>query len=124
MKELVQDDHNADNEWQKDFRVGTFDGVMLDYALRVNGPVDSIAITHTDKLTRHAWWEVADSYDFDPIPEAELPQQEILTQRLFHTIPHVKQIAAYQMVDWIAARAKAPVSVASLGPKPSDKIFR
>lgn len=124
LRTLVDDDHNVNNEWQKDFRVGTFDGVMLDYALRVNGPVDSIAITHTDKLARHAWWEVADSYDFDPIPEPELPQQENLTHRLFHTIPHVKQIAAYQMIDWIAARAKAPVSVGSLGPKPSDKIFK
>jgi adenylosuccinate synthase len=41
-------EHNALNSWQQDFRLGAFDAFATQYALRVIGGVDEIAMTHCD----------------------------------------------------------------------------
>ncbi len=42
--------HNGNAGWQGRFRAGPFDAVAARYALGVAGPVDSLAITHLDRL--------------------------------------------------------------------------
>lgn len=43
------DDYNNFNEWQREFRVGHLDTVLLDYALQAC-PVDSLAVTCMDRM--------------------------------------------------------------------------
>lgn len=50
MKKLVNTDHNGHNLWQGSFRVGYFDAVLANYAISCCGSIDSLAITHLDKL--------------------------------------------------------------------------
>lgn len=47
----VEEVFNINNKWQHNFRVGPLDFVALRYALKVNGKIDSLAVTHLD----YAW---------------------------------------------------------------------
>jgi adenylosuccinate synthase len=49
LRDVLPEQHNRDDGWQGRFRVGPFDLVATRYALSVC-PVDSLAITHADRL--------------------------------------------------------------------------
>lgn len=49
----VHEAHNAFGEWQREFRRGYLDLVLLRYALEVLGGVDEIAVTHMDYIFRN-----------------------------------------------------------------------
>jgi len=62
--------HNATGEWQGVFRQGRFDARAVRYAIDVCGGVDSLAVTHCDRLGD--WFTYADGekgsvFDYDPI---------------------------------------------------------
>ena len=46
----VGDTNNPNNQWQGNFRTGSLDTVLLRYALRILGGVDSIAMTCADQM--------------------------------------------------------------------------
>jgi adenylosuccinate synthase len=49
-------EHNQNNAWQGVVRYGWFDAMLMRYALRVTGGVDSLMVTHMDALSgQHAW---------------------------------------------------------------------
>ncbi len=50
--EYATKDHNQENQWQGEFRLGYFDAVATRYALGVLGGVDGLAITHLDEVPR------------------------------------------------------------------------
>jgi adenylosuccinate synthase len=47
----VEDDHNKYNEWQGNFRVGRFDFAAVKYAIESCRGIDSLAVTHLDKMS-------------------------------------------------------------------------
>ncbi len=50
LKEILPDTQNENNNWQGNFRVGHFDAVSARYALDVIGGIDSLALTHLDRI--------------------------------------------------------------------------
>lgn len=50
LAEIIPDEHNEENEWQGDFRIGWFDLVAARYALEITGAVDGLALTNLDRL--------------------------------------------------------------------------
>lgn len=54
--------HNAQNEWQGEFRLGWFDAVAARYALEVTGRVDTLAITNLDRMRGLTSAKVATRY--------------------------------------------------------------
>jgi adenylosuccinate synthase len=125
VRRAAEDDHNKFGDWQREFRVGWFDAVMLDYALKINGPVDSIAITHTDKLGMLPSWKMCVDYGFGFTPGTDLREQEKVTNLIMQAAqPVYELIGADRVTTWIAERAKAPISVISFGPRSLDKCFK
>jgi adenylosuccinate synthase len=62
----VSEAHNAFGEWQRDFRRGYLDLILLRYALEVVGGVDEIAMTHMDWVFRdEVQWAVTDYKGID-----------------------------------------------------------
>lgn len=59
---LLPEPHNGTNEWQREFRVGHLDMMMLRYAVGVVGGIDSLAVTHLDRLQHLPQWRVAVEY--------------------------------------------------------------
>ncbi len=60
---LMPDRHNGTGRWQGDFRVGHLDLVLARYALSVAGGVDSIALTHMDKIGPESALRVCADYE-------------------------------------------------------------
>ncbi|HET6250027.1 MAG TPA: adenylosuccinate synthetase [Tepidisphaeraceae bacterium] len=50
LKNQLPEPHNADTGWQGAFRVGLFDAVAARYAIKACGGLNSLAITHLDRL--------------------------------------------------------------------------
>jgi adenylosuccinate synthase len=61
-------DHNTTNEWQGRFRFGHMDMLMLKYAMRAAGPVDSLFLTHLDKIPGMMTRYCVSYQDMDAIP--------------------------------------------------------
>lgn len=61
---VLPEPHNGTDGWQGEFRRGWFDTVMSRYALSVSGGVDSLAITHVDRLASLPDLKVGTSYRF------------------------------------------------------------
>ena len=53
----LQDHHNGNNPWQREFRVGYLDFVALRYALNVTGKVDGLVVTNLDRMNAVDEWK-------------------------------------------------------------------
>lgn len=113
------DHYNTTNEWQGSFRTGVFDLVATKYAIKVNGGVDGLVVTHTDKVCPI----VCDAYDeldlFTPI-KGDLDKQQDLTNKLFNCQPHTVELCR-PFLEEISDRLQLPVVIESFGAKSSDK---
>ncbi len=65
LGELIPDDHNCENGWQGDFRIGWFDIVSTKYALDVVSSIDGLAITNLDRLQELDEVKVCTAYEYD-----------------------------------------------------------
>lgn len=64
LSEQMQDDHNMNNPWQREFRVGYLDLLTLRYALSVTGPLDGLVLTNLDRMREMADWLVCGRYQY------------------------------------------------------------
>ncbi|QSQ18876.1 adenylosuccinate synthetase [Pyxidicoccus parkwayensis] len=140
--------HNGAAGWQGRFRVGGFDAVLARYALASCGGVDSLALTHLDRLMDR--WPVCTAYrapsthddvlirgTVDPShvtglrlgPHRDLAHQERLTRALSACTPVREELdlgeqASDRFVSWVEATLGVRVSVTSHGPTARDKRER
>jgi adenylosuccinate synthase len=141
----LQDHHNGNNPWQREFRVGYLDLVALRYALNVTGKIDGLVVTHLDRMDVIEEWRYCNRYkamedpllteDFFqtdergisdikiPADPTNLGRQETLTNLLFKMRPiydiYPKDEAAY--LDLISLALETPVFYTSHGPTALDK---
>ncbi|MFY2558547.1 adenylosuccinate synthetase [Corallococcus terminator] len=148
----VPEPHNTAEGWQGGFRVGAFDAVLGRYALEVCGGVDSLAVTHVDRLTPH--WSVCSAYHAPPGAQdhealvvrdgdgritalrpggaQDLAWQARLTRALARCAPERTTLALGDTTDtrtqrfiaWVETTLGVRVSVTSQGPRARDKRAR
>lgn len=110
MTKVGPDAHNITNPWQGAFRVGHFDVPAAQYALKVVGGVDALAITCIDQMYDFPSWDLCRAYRFASSGDddgllfelnssgdavgiklnptlTDLERQERLTSRLLECIP-------------------------------------
>jgi adenylosuccinate synthase len=132
LAEKLQDSHNGLNDWQKAFRVGWFDFPLLRYALAVNGPVDTMSVTHTDILSKSPEWKMCYAYQdskgtHNNIPfkhSTSLERQQEIGEWLTKIHPRYWTFDARQVVGNICDVAKAPLEIESSGPETEKTEFR
>ena len=143
----LQDSHNGDNPWQRQFRVGYLDFVALRYALRVTGHVDGLVVTNLDRMAAMPEWRVCEAYahpgtppNIDeffavensliraikvPADPTDLARQGELTRRLVEMQPVYssceKDNAAY--LKRISQALGLPVAITSSGPTAREKTM-
>lgn len=134
--------HNAHGLWQGAFRQGHPDAVALEYAVRSNGGIDGLAVTHLDapagRLRLCTSYRLASplaksvqrlpgaaaKYVSGGLPE-DLDRQEIVTRELMRAQPVYEDgpagsadVLAHDL-SWVA---KAPLVLRSYGPGPESKL--
>jgi adenylosuccinate synthase len=143
----VQDYHNENNPWQKQFRVGYLDFVALRYALKVTGQVDELAVTNLDRLDEISAWRYCDAYrlpgnslqaaeffDFQdqqirdiriPHDPTNLSKQETLTRTLMEMQPIYSDCERDKDVylKLISEKLGLPIAMTSHGPTASEKRY-
>jgi len=128
--------HNTDGHWQGAFRAGHLDALALDYAAKVTGGVDAVALTHLDTARRLAGrLRICRGYRLngrgvtriEPGPARDLAYQESLSQALLSARPVYDPddgLAAEDWPDAVAEILDAPVTIRSHGPAVTDKTTR
>ena len=121
---VLPDDQNVSNYWQRDFRVGWFDMVMLRYALAICS-IDGLVITNLDRLAHLPMWRVCDSYDGLPAigkPDS-LEAQEKLGAALMRCRPDFRDVTPWDFLDEVEM-AGVPVQITSHGKTRLNKVMR
>ncbi len=141
----VQDHHNQDNPWQREFRVGYLDFVALRYALAVTGRVDGLVITNLDRMDTIPQWRTCDLYQYGgdradltdyfdfrgqfinnikvPVDPTNLIRQEELTRYLLKMKPVYEDCIKDRnnYVEMIRRTLNLPIAITSAGPTASEK---
>jgi adenylosuccinate synthase len=131
---LLPEAHNGLSAWQGSFRVGWFDAVAARYAVQVSGGIDSLALTHMDRLGALPAWQWCDGYVLDGQPYALTPPpvpvdqeaQGVITRDLFRVTPEYQ--AAPCDGELVIAATEAAldtrISLTSHGMTAGDKVLR
>lgn len=122
---LLPKEHNKFNEWQREFRAGWPDFVMLKYALMVNNSIDYFAVTHVDCLDNWDQWQICDEYDQDILSKkpTSLAEQAALTEALSKVTPKVEPMPKDYVLDAIDVETAIRIGILSSGPTADDKYF-
>jgi adenylosuccinate synthase len=76
------ENHNAFGRWQGAWRAGILDLTLLDYAVKVAGGIDEIAVTHLDVPVSEVITEYPAYARIEPVEKKDLAYQEKLTGEL------------------------------------------
>lgn len=146
----LPDNTNTLNPWQKDFRVGYQDLVLLRYALKLTGKLDGLAVSCLDRMDKLPVWQAANSYSYQGhrlvssnfeyqdreiksirmFSHPSIMKQKEITKILMDCSPTYEELSpkgsteqsALQYADKLAATLELPLSVASFGPTRKDKV--
>jgi adenylosuccinate synthase len=133
LAHALPDAHNGTNAWQRSFRVGWLDLVLLRYALDVAGGVDQLAVTCLDRLGAAPGLRVCRRYDgpldgcaeqgrLRVMPPPNLEYQEKLTQALLGCAPRYESVGnETELLDAIEVELNCPIGLVSHGPAWRDK---
>jgi adenylosuccinate synthase len=134
LSRRLPDAHNGTNPWQRTFRVGWMDLVMMRYALEVAGGADELAVTCVDRLAEVARMRMCERYEgaaspwyergrLQARPAPNLEYQEQLTAMLAGCRPVYGEQAAEDYLPWLQSMLGIPITLASWGPTWWDKIW-
>lgn len=125
----LPDQHNGWGDWQQGFRVGHFDALTFDYALRAIGEVDALALTHLDCLSGPqrlcTAYELPDGTTVSRILVSSDPDdQEPRTRTVMTAQPKYNVLGVRALVNSIetAANVGPSVGIRSYGPEAKDKV--
>lgn len=122
MTRRMADPNNPRNDWQDNVRSGYLDMPLIQYALKVNGPVDNLAVTHLDKVTDP--WLVAYAYDRAILKMHDtLEGQEKMGKELARVHCLTAPVKKANFAAWLAQTLETPVGITSEGPAYKDKKF-
>jgi len=141
----IQDQHNENNHWQREFRVGYLDFVALRYALAVTGRIDGLVITNLDRMNAISRWRTCNSYQCVgdqpnvndhftkrdgqirdikvPVDPKDLAKQEVLTQLLMNMRPIYTDCTRDKgrYMELISQTLNIPIAITSCGATASEK---
>ena len=136
----LDEPHNSDFGWQGRFRRGWPDPLLWRYALCATGGVDSVAITHLDRVAAAREWRVVSAYrglDADALDDSgairmrdahDLRDRERLTMELLRAQAELSDLPGpgdsaldERFIAWLEDALDVPVSIASYGPTAGDK---
>ena len=131
LTQALPDAANEFGAWQRGFRIGWLDLVMLRYARDVVGALDALAVTCLDRLAEMPALHVCQQYQhgsttierLTPSPRAhDLDYQAGLTQLLGQCRPILTPVsAADELLACLSASLEIPIGLISRGPTAADK---
>lgn len=132
FRSRVPEHDNQPEQWMGDFRVGHLDLLALKYAVKCNGGVDGLAVSHLDQIPSQdicVGYRVPNGDDYwDHIPfakHANLHFQNLLTYSLQNLVPDLQRLPVghLPLLNVIERELGAPVIVRGFGPTADDRAY-
>jgi len=133
LTRALPDPSNGYGAWQRGFRVGWLDLVMLRYALDLTGPLDQLAVTCLDRLAGLPEARVCRRYRYDTFSveriarsaaPRDLGYQERITNGLARCEPVLEAIPdRAALIRLLESDLGVPIGILSEGPAAEDKRF-
>jgi adenylosuccinate synthase len=131
LTRVLPDASNSFGAWQRGFRVGWLDMLMLKYALEATGPLDQLAVTCLDRLAELPDLRICRRYSYDtfsidriarsPIPR-DLDYQERITNNLARCTPALEALAdPGALLQLLERDLGVPIGIVSEGPTAEEK---
>jgi adenylosuccinate synthase len=131
LTRALPDASNSFGAWQRRFRVGWLDMVMLKYALEVTGRLDQLAVTCLDRLAALPDLRIGRRYSYDtfsieriarsPLPR-DLDYQERITNSLARCTPVLEALADPDaLLHLLESDLAVPIGIRSEGPTAQEK---
>jgi adenylosuccinate synthase len=127
----LPDAANSFGAWQRDFRVGWLDLVMLRYAREIVGPLDALAVTCLDRLAELPALQICERYQQGDntierlalSPRAnDLDYQAALTQTLARCHPMLTPVTDRDaLLALVSDELHVPIGLISTGPTAAEK---
>jgi adenylosuccinate synthase len=128
----IPERHNRTNDWQRAFRAGWLDLVLLRYALEITGGVDQLALTCLDQLQMLRQWKICakyshhavDCFDDDCLRVAgsrNLQHQNRLAGGLAACQAIYETIRPQELVGYVEHHLGSHVGIRSFGPTFQNK---
>jgi adenylosuccinate synthase len=115
--------HNGDDGMAGQFRQGVLDVPMLKYAIKCNGGIDKLVVSHADirPLSYISNIATATPYPLDP-PETRR-DQEAMTRRAWTQYPtcEEKSVGGKEMPKILEDELEKPVAIVAKGPTADDR---
>ena len=131
LTHTLPDPSNEFGPWQRGFRVGWLDFVMLRYALDVVGQLDYLAVTCLDRLAELAELHICRRYQYDTFTldhitrsstARSLEYQEQITHNLARCHPMLEPVpSAGALLELLQSDLGVNVGLISTGPTWEDK---
>lgn len=98
----MQDYHNSNNPWQREFRVGYPDLVAAKYGVAVTGALNGLVVTNLDRMRVVPDWKICKAYSYsggrrEMLPEFFNNQGNTITGIKLPTIQQYKDLEAMQV---------------------------
>jgi adenylosuccinate synthase len=122
MTRKLTDPCNPRNKWQDALRCGPLDLPLIGYALRCNGPVDGLAVTHMDVVDNE--WPICLAYDKTILAGEWTSQQEQERRgKELEKVHPVLQNISEPFTGFVEQLLKTPVVITSNGNTAEDKQY-
>ncbi|HEU5101433.1 MAG TPA: adenylosuccinate synthetase [Roseiflexaceae bacterium] len=131
LTRALPDTRNSFGAWQRGFRVGWLDLVMLRYALEAAGPLDQLAVTCLDRLAELPEPKICRRYRYDTFSVEriarsatahDLAYQEQITNNLARCAPMLQAIPDQAaLLQLLEDELGVPIGILSEGPTAEEK---
>lgn len=127
----IPEQHNCFNAWQRNFRVGWSDAVLLNYAVAACGGIDYLAITNQDRISNLDAkiavryldkGRLIEAFRLLIDPNPSIGRQATLAIDLERYRPIYETVLSGHLPDALSEQLSVPVGIVSHGPAANDKV--
>jgi adenylosuccinate synthase len=128
LNKILGDKFNVHNIWQGNLKFGWLDLNLLKYSIKIDGHIDSLAITHVDELKKLDNWKICDFYEnFNKVWQLTKPnfcdivEQENLTYELFRSHAVYQRQDKNDVLKVVEHELNKKIRIKSFGAKSNEK---
>jgi len=123
LSKKLNEKHNTNNVWQREFRAGWLDIAALKYALKINGHIDYLVVNHVDQLEQLENWNINIGYSHNNEVYTPYMGEPDITETMFQAKPIYQTVHKDNVLAAIKKHLNIPIAITGHGANTEDRKF-